>query len=190
MFRNRLLKLFLCLVSYFYRRRRRGSHSWSACVSLVIVAIPAGGCDARPEPSWRACRVGKCSSAHALWKSPWLSRRARLLAAAAYSCDMTRSSRLGCCGDGVCAAGESEITCMADCPGVTTDDTCGEEPHSDRGGRGPGRFIRAVDGHRADDRDPQRAGAITHLLAELCQVANGSALPPPEMDARCLLLPR
>jgi len=42
----------------------------------------------------------------------------------------------GCCGDGVCAAGESEITCMADCPGVTTDDTCGEEPHSDRGGRG------------------------------------------------------
>ena len=44
--------------------------------------------------------------------------------------------------------------------------------------------------YRADDRDPQRAGAITHLLAELCQVAKGAALPPPEMDARCLLLPR
>ena len=28
--------------------------------------------------------------------------------------------------------------------------------------------------YRADDRDPQRAGAITHLLAELCQVAEGA----------------
>ena len=48
----------------------------------------------------------------------------------------TTPGQSGCCGDGVCGAGESEITCMADCPGVTTDATCGEEPHSDRGGKG------------------------------------------------------
>ena len=43
----------------------------------------------------------------------------------------------GCCGDGVCdQSREDEITCMADCPGVTTDATCGEEPHSDRAGKG------------------------------------------------------
>ena len=42
----------------------------------------------------------------------------------------------GCCGDGVCEGAETEITCMADCPGVTTHETCGEEPHSDRGGKG------------------------------------------------------
>ena len=42
-----------------------------------------------------------------------------------------------CCGDGVCnAPHENEATCMADCPGVTTHPTCGEEPHSDRGGKG------------------------------------------------------
>ena len=48
----------------------------------------------------------------------------------------TAAGQSNCCGDGKCSPGESEITCMADCPGVTTDATCGEEPHSDRGGRG------------------------------------------------------
>ena len=57
------------------------------------------------------------------------SRRRRLV-----PCDGDRSKR--CCGDGICNGPEDAITCMADCPGVTTDDTCGEEPHSDRGGRG------------------------------------------------------
>ena len=28
------------------------------------------GCGARPEPSWRACRVGKCSPSHALSEPP------------------------------------------------------------------------------------------------------------------------
>ena len=47
-------------------------------------------------------------------------------------CDAGRRS--GCCGDGVCddAASETILTCVADCPGVTTDATCNEEPHSDR----------------------------------------------------------
>jgi len=40
-----------------------------------------------------------------------------------------------CCGDGVCNGSEDINNCMADCPGVTTTETCGEEPHSDRGGR-------------------------------------------------------
>ena len=41
-----------------------------------------------------------------------------------------------CCGDGVCAGDETEINCMADCPGVTTERMCGEETHSDRAGQG------------------------------------------------------
>lgn len=40
-----------------------------------------------------------------------------------------------CCGDGVCSGTEDIASCMADCPGVTTAAVCGEEPHSDRGGR-------------------------------------------------------
>ena len=49
-------------------------------------------------------------------------------------CDGTKTKR--CCGDGICNGPEDEITCMADCPGVTTSEMCGEEPHSDRAGRG------------------------------------------------------
>lgn len=40
-----------------------------------------------------------------------------------------------CCGDGVCSGAEDQNNCLADCPGVTTDAICGEEPHSDRSGR-------------------------------------------------------
>ena len=39
----------------------------------------------------------------------------------------TVEKQSNCCGDGVCSPPESEITCMADCPGVTTHETCGEE---------------------------------------------------------------
>ena len=39
-----------------------------------------------------------------------------------------------CCGDGVCNGPETLEACPADCPGVTTDKMCGEEPHSDTGG--------------------------------------------------------
>ena len=42
--------------------------------------------------------------------------------------------RTAVCGDGTCEAPESMATCMADCPGVTTEPQCGEEPHSDPGG--------------------------------------------------------
>ena len=40
------------------------------------------------------------------------------------------------CGDGRCDpdAGETISSCGADCPGVTTPEQCGEEPHSDPGG--------------------------------------------------------
>eukprot|EP00320_Phaeocystis_rex_P007192 CAMPEP_0119066074 /NCGR_PEP_ID=MMETSP1178-20130426/8732_1 /TAXON_ID=33656 /ORGANISM="unid sp, Strain CCMP2000" /LENGTH=256 /DNA_ID=CAMNT_0007047649 /DNA_START=31 /DNA_END=801 /DNA_ORIENTATION=+ len=47
----------------------------------------------------------------------------------------TESHARHCCGDGVCNGAEDINTCMADCPGVTTSETCGEEPHSDRGGK-------------------------------------------------------
>ena len=40
-----------------------------------------------------------------------------------------------CCGDNVCNGGEDINNCLADCPGVTTTEMCGEEPHSDRGGK-------------------------------------------------------
>ena len=61
------------------------------------------------------------------------------LAAAASSrtvlpCTSTRTRQ--CCGDGKCEGPEDVNNCLADCPGVTTDASCGEEPHSDRGGRG------------------------------------------------------
>jgi len=39
-----------------------------------------------------------------------------------------------CCGDDKCNGPETFLTCPADCPGVTTPPTCGEEPHSDVGG--------------------------------------------------------
>ena len=35
------------------------------------------------------------------------------------------------CGDGRCEPPETIVTCFADCPGVTTQAVCGEEPHSD-----------------------------------------------------------
>lgn len=38
------------------------------------------------------------------------------------------------CGDGRCSPPETIDTCFADCPGITTPATCGEEPHSDVGG--------------------------------------------------------
>lgn len=40
-----------------------------------------------------------------------------------------------CCGDSVCNGSEDINNCLSDCPGVTTTEICGEEPHSDRGGR-------------------------------------------------------
>jgi len=48
----------------------------------------------------------------------------------------TATKTTSCCGDGVCGVDENIDNCMADCPGVTTDETCGEEPHSDRSGKG------------------------------------------------------
>jgi len=49
------------------------------------------------------------------------------------ACDESRTSH--CCGDGKCNGAETENSCLGDCPGVTTTETCGEEPHSDRGGK-------------------------------------------------------
>eukprot|EP00965_Chrysotila_dentata_P141752 4685099-Pleurochrysis_carterae.AAC.3 len=43
-----------------------------------------------------------------------------------------------CCGDGICEGPETIGNCMADCPGITTQPVCGEEPHS--GGRS-GPFV-------------------------------------------------
>lgn len=48
------------------------------------------------------------------------------------ACDQGRTRR--CCGDGVCSGPENADNCFADCPGVTTNAICGEEPHSDTGG--------------------------------------------------------
>lgn len=44
------------------------------------------------------------------------------------------SRRSADCGDGICEPPETPASCMADCPGVTTPRTCGEEAHSDPGG--------------------------------------------------------
>lgn len=50
-----------------------------------------------------------------------------------------------CCGDSICAGSEDQNNCLEDCPGVTTQPMCGEEPHSDRGGR----TLQFGVGHRA-----------------------------------------
>ena len=42
--------------------------------------------------------------------------------------------RRRCCGDGKCNGPEDNNSCPEDCPGVSTDAQCGEEPHSDTGG--------------------------------------------------------
>ena len=47
-------------------------------------------------------------------------------------CGGRRRSR--CCGDARCEGPETVDNCFADCPGVTTEPRCGEEPHSDVGG--------------------------------------------------------
>ena len=46
----------------------------------------------------------------------------------------TSSNQKRCCGDGVCNGPETIGNCFADCPGVTTAEYCGEEPHSYTGG--------------------------------------------------------
>lgn len=38
------------------------------------------------------------------------------------------------CGDDVCSPSETRESCFADCPGITTPEMCGEEPHADPGG--------------------------------------------------------
>lgn len=38
------------------------------------------------------------------------------------------------CGDRKCEPPETIATCFEDCPGITTQPVCGEEPHSDTGG--------------------------------------------------------
>ena len=59
-------------------------------------------------------------------------------------CSATRAEH--CCGDGRCDTRiEDENNCLADCPGVITAITCGEEPHSDRGGK----TLTFGAGHRA-----------------------------------------
>jgi len=77
----------------------------------------------------------------------------------------TVEKQSNCCGDGVCSPPESEITCMADCPGVTTHETCGEEPHSDRSGK-----VRV----HAKGCTPNRAGS--HRNASPCGVSYLAAL--------------
>lgn len=42
-----------------------------------------------------------------------------------HECSIGKTKR--CCGDGVCDAHEDINTCLADCPGVTTNEECGEE---------------------------------------------------------------
>jgi len=52
------------------------------------------------------------------------------------------------CGDGKCEAPETIESCFADCPGVTTGETCGEEPHSDPQGNavvdGRGHHVKSA----------------------------------------------
>lgn len=53
---------------------------------------------------------------------------------AALSAATTVTASMPMCGDGKCERPETMASCLADCPGVTTEAMCGEEPHSDPGG--------------------------------------------------------
>ena len=55
-------------------------------------------------------------------------------AASAPSRQVAAPRRSPVCGDGICEPPETMSSCLADCPGVTTQPQCGEEPHSDPGG--------------------------------------------------------
>ena len=78
------------------------------------------------------------SSAHAAVASDEPVQQQRGLAEEAVeqrtpvSCSKRRRRR--CCGDGKCNGPENIVSCPEDCPGVTTQPQCGEEPHSDTGG--------------------------------------------------------
>ena len=52
----------------------------------------------------------------------------------ALSAATTVTASMPMCGDGKCERPETMASCLADCPGVTTEAMCGEEPHSDPGG--------------------------------------------------------
>ena len=52
----------------------------------------------------------------------------------ALSAATTVTASMPMCGDGKCESPETMTSCLADCPGVTTEAMCGEEPHSDPGG--------------------------------------------------------
>lgn len=91
---------------------------YSTVMMLLAVAAET---DARRKGKGKGRGLG--AAAEQLWVTP------------ANFCTVEKS--FGCCGDGVCTQPEeTEANCMADCPGVTTHATCGEEPHSDRGGKG------------------------------------------------------
>jgi hypothetical protein len=96
-------------------------------VTLIVMLLLASATESRKGHGRRArARLDQAEQAAA----------ANELAGVINPC--STAGQAGCCGDGACdrGAGESEINCMADCPGVTTHETCGEEPHSDRGGKG------------------------------------------------------
>lgn len=64
------------------------------------------------------------------------------------------------CGNGRCEPPETVDTCFADCPGVTTPATCGEEPHMDPQGHA------VIDG-----RGHKKASA-----AECCEACAGKSM--------------
>ena len=79
-----------------------------------------------------------------LYASTLLTRRPHVPAAAAASLPLQLATppppplaavHWPRCGDGLCEPPETIESCFVDCPGVTTAPMCGEEPHSDRGGR-------------------------------------------------------
>ena len=96
--------------------------------SLLPVVLAATATSNCTGPAWR------CMPPHVYEaQSALLHEIDRENAGSVVKCSDGRKSK--CCGDGVCDGPESIASCLEDCPGVTTDATCGEEPHSDRGGR-------------------------------------------------------
>ena len=98
----------------------------AACIAIAIVLVVVSGSKSSPPYT----STGEAS--HQVVSRAGVSTAAAIVERSAPTPSL--QAKAPACGDGVCEPPENLGNCMADCPGVTTPDTCGEEPHSDVGG--------------------------------------------------------
>ena len=122
---------------------RGGSLQHQAMQSVVPTAVETATLTTRPTAA--AASAAQSTAIVPTSKIP-LTVAAQTVAAVPPAALITTSSPV--CGDGKCEAPESVDSCFADCPGVTTPEMCGEEPHSDPQGNavvdGRGHHVKSA----------------------------------------------